>query len=264
MFLYQHATFGQDPPPWFKGKRNTRREPADVTTVMLHQSAVAGGFGAADLEARAARYAGTSESKPGTPYHYIYSPRDHAVCAIWHPELYSWHGDGGNAPSWAFCVDGKYPGDPLDRAELAAAFVLAVQHAASVGFAATKLEAHRQHAAGRGGDPGPEIWPVIEIVAGAMGITPTLTRTTGDGQPIPASWRPQLGPGLDTIDAADCEREELRTVQGLLEARHHDPKGLDGLWGANTSRALADFKGSRGLPDGTVIDDQVWTELHRA
>jgi hypothetical protein len=183
------------------------------------------------------------------------------VCAIWHPTLYSWHGDGGNDRSWAFCVDGKYPGDLLDRAELAVAFTLAVQHAASVGFGVRKLEAHRQHDDGRARDPGPEIWPVCEAVALVMGIAPTLTRTTGTGQSIPDSWRPSLGPGLATIDAAACSREELRTVQGLLEARHHDPKGIDGAWGGNTSKALEAFKADRGLEAGTIVDDAAWATL---
>lgn len=190
MQLLIAPTWPADPPAHFKGRHGVVRQPGQVDTLLVHQTAVAGGFGAASLEARIARYGGRSRARPGTPYHYVYSPQDAAVVALWHPRLYSYHGNGGNRYSVGYAVDGKWPGDELDAGQLEEATRLVLDHLADIGYPVTHLEAHRQHSQARGGDPGPQLWGPIVRACAQAGRPACLPRAhvTGTGQAIPASW----------------------------------------------------------------------------
>ena len=122
-------------PPWVKGRSSWGfRQSAGVDTLLAHQTDVPDGFGAPTLDARINRYAGSSWSKRGAPYHYVISPKDHVVIALWHPRLYLHHGNGGNAYSVAIVVDGAFPGDSLECDEVFHGVLLALQHAETCGF----------------------------------------------------------------------------------------------------------------------------------
>lgn len=47
---------------------------------------------------------------------------------------------------------------------------------------------------------------------------------------------------------------DLRTAQAWLTILGFDPKGVDGVFGGNTSRALNDFRKSKGMPVSSALD----------
>lgn len=173
-----------------KGRPLTRRAPGSVDTLLLHQTAVRGGFGARTLDARVLRYCGTGAENKGTPYHYVYSPKDGVLVAIWHPRLYTYHGNGGNRGSVALAVDGHWPGkggDPLDPAALEDAVTTVLDDVLANGYRLALLGAHRQHSDQRGRDPGPEIWGPSRSAGERWGLQ-VSTVVTGSGKQIPADW----------------------------------------------------------------------------
>lgn len=177
-------------PEGFKGRR-IRRDTADVVALVVHQTAVSGGFGVtrasvrrsgSELLARLARYR-------NTPYHALYSPRDHASIVQWPLWAYGYHGNRSNAYSVGWSYDGKFPGDSLhvEHARRSLAHVVAVVR--ELGAPLQYVEAHRQHSAQRGGDPGAEIWrEVVLPMLAPLGLSMRPSHTTGDGRSLPDGW----------------------------------------------------------------------------
>lgn len=177
-------------PDGFKGRR-VRRDVKDVVALVVHQTAVSGGFGVtrasversgSELLARLARYR-------STPYHALYSPADRASIVQWPLWAHGYHGNRSNAYSIGWSYDGRFPGDALhvDQARQSLAHVVSV--AREVGAPLQYVEAHRQHSAQRGGDPGLEIWrDVVLPMLPALGLSMRPTHTTGDGLPLPDAW----------------------------------------------------------------------------
>jgi hypothetical protein len=186
-------------PATFKGRSSWGfRTPEQVNGICLHQTASAGGIAPYDLGGYMRRLGGTSMRRRGVPYAYVYSPRHDAVIALWHPRLYGWHGNGANARTIGFAIDGKWPGDEAPSNEqLARALELMVAHASGEGFDRIEhIYAHRQFSAMRGGDPGAQLWLGLELGAAQLGIFPRpdyvrSSKKAGKGRPIPSSWRPK-------------------------------------------------------------------------
>ena len=273
-----------DTPLWFKGYVNMSRSPGAVTAWVIHQTAVAGGFGVSQKAverhggdrwaALLERFEGSEhyldeDAWAGQPYHYIWRPQERRLVVLHHPRLCTWHGHASNDYSLGFAIDGKFPGDQLNAAALAAAFEAASVHAASLGYMPGELEAHRQHHSSRGGDPGEQVWPVVESTARPLGIIPTLTRTTGSGRPIPDLWRPELPPTAETaavmmpvfVPVKGRKSSALELVQWRLARAGHNPGPVDGLWGPNTREALHAFKAAKGTGGGDIIDGSTWAAL---
>lgn len=283
--LHLLPSFGRDtqPPPHFKGRRKLwqRREDAQVKGLCAHQTDVRGGFGPSDFDGLAARLPGKSEDRRGVPYHYFYSPKHATVFGVWHPAWYSFHGNEANGRTIGFAVDGSFPGDELDELELAHAVKLVVAHAGDLGYELTELTAHRQYDAGRSGDPGVEIWRVLERTCHPLGVLTLPDFTDGeDGQPIPTSWRPsspaplpETGemPRLDLASmSASQAHPAVKRLQGLLLAHGYGPGGLvgrdglpDGKAGRSTKQLTSDFRVARELGSGLVVDAEVWAELEK-
>lgn len=272
-------------PSWFKGSRSTIRDPGDVTAWEVHQTAVAGGYGVSDraLErhggdrwaALMERWEGSEnyldeDGRAGVPYHYLYRRQERRLVVLHHPDRYTWHGNGGNAYSLGFCIDGRWDKDHDDPTDgLAEAFELAILHASEVGYIPRSLEAHRQHASARGGDPGERLWPIFELTGAQWQIRPTLTHTTGSGNPIPDSWRPETPPTAETatvflpvfLPVKGRKSTALALAQRELAARGYNAGTDDGLWGPKTEGALAGFKADRGMPPDNWLDGPTWTAL---
>lgn len=177
-------------PESFKGK-DTRRDVADVDTVVIHVTDVAGGFGVSPQQvaaaggdkgrARRARY-------EHTPYHAVYSPRDRASILQWPVWAYSWHGDGANRTSIGWSYDGAFPGDRLDVEGARASLRHAVEAYRAAGAPLRFVEAHMQHSAERS-DPGVEIWTqVVRPLLRELGLEERPEHVTRDGKPLPAAW----------------------------------------------------------------------------
>lgn len=55
--------------------------------------------------------------------------------------------------------------------------------------------------------------------------------------------------------------EEVKTVQILLKAKGHDPKGADGKWGANTTAAMKAWQKDEGLTADGICGPASWTRI---
>lgn len=186
--------------PEFKGRRAPRK-PDAVIVFLVHQTGVKRGFGvtakqvAAQPEhlpagerrqlARQARYR-------KTPYHGVYDTQSRVSIAQWPVWAYSYHGNGGNALSYGWAIDGLWSATHADDLDVDAARE-SMRHqidcARRQGAKLACVESHAQHAASRGRDPGAEIWRgVVLPVAAECGLGVSL-RTTGTGK-IPTWQRP--------------------------------------------------------------------------
>ena len=254
---------------WVKGYEDRTRETADVDTILLHITAVEDGYGASAQAvermgsfwaAIMERFEGSeylsqkdldkgedgNKGRVGAPYHYVLRPQEGVIIALHHPQWETWHGNGGNDRSIGVAVD-MGEDDEIDADWLAAALVQVTTHSALHGFGVSVLEGHRQHSSARGGDPGPRVWPVAETALVELGIVPSLTRTTGSGQTIPPSWRPDDAetptPPPSSIPST---RDQVTAVQVMLDSWGHDPGVADGIWGKNSERALASWVAAVG------------------
>jgi hypothetical protein len=187
-------------PPDFKGKR-TRRRPDLVTVLLVHQTAVKGGFGVtakqvaeqpAHLPAEDRRQLARQVRYRESPYHGVYDAQARASIAQWPVWAYSHHGNGGNALSYGWAIDGLWSATHADDFDVDAARE-SMRHqidcARRQGAKLACVESHAQHSATRGRDPGPEIWRgVVLPVAAECGLVVSM-RTTGTGK-IPTWQRP--------------------------------------------------------------------------
>lgn len=184
-------------PAGHKGSTRRVRDPARVSVLLVHQTAVRGGFGVADRQVawlpdhipRAGREQVARQIRyRTTPYHGVYDPRSRCSIVQWPVWAYMWHGNGGNADSFGWAIDGRYPGDDLDVDGARESMRHAIDAARRQGARLERVESHRQHSADRGGDPGAEIWrEVVLPVAAECGLAVT-TRVTGSGRVNPGSW----------------------------------------------------------------------------
>ena len=165
---------------------------AQVTTVLVHQTAVHGGFGVRSqlldrhggdaLAARQARYR-------DTPYHELYSPQDRASIVQWPAWAYTFHGHKANRYSVGWAYDGKLPGDALDVEGARASLTHFVEVMREAGAPLRYVEAHRQHSAQRGGDPGVEIWTrVVRPLLEQLELAQRPEHVTGTGKRLPPAW----------------------------------------------------------------------------
>lgn len=178
-------------PRGFAKARPRPRSLAAVDTIVIHQTAVGGGFAVSkrmvdqhrdEFRARQVRYR-------DTPYHGLFSPRDRASIIQWPGWAHTFHGHKSNETSVGWAYDGALPGDELDLLGASAAlrhFVTAMREA---GVPLRYVEAHRQHSADRALDPGVEIWTkLVRPMLAQVGLEERSTRTTGTGLALPADW----------------------------------------------------------------------------
>jgi hypothetical protein len=178
-------------PRGFEKARKLPRSRLEVDTVVIHQTAVGGGFAVSkrmleqhrdEFQARQVRYR-------DTPYHGLFSPRDRASIIQWPAWAHTFHGHKSNATSVGWAYDGSLPGDALDLLGARAAlrhFVIAMRAA---GAPLRYVEAHRQHSRERALDPGVEIWTqLVRPLLADIGLEERATRTTGTGLELPAEW----------------------------------------------------------------------------
>jgi hypothetical protein len=183
-------------PPGVKG-RQTARDPARVRVVLIHQTAVSGGFDVsraqlakvpADLPEPERERLARQTRYTDTPYHGLFDVQARASIVQWPAWAFMWHGNGGNPDSVGWAYDGKFPGDDLDIDGGREALEHMIDCARRQGAKLEQVAAHRQHNANRGGDPGAEIWRGIVLPVAAKCRLSEATRITGSGRTIPANW----------------------------------------------------------------------------
>lgn len=190
LFIETHRTVTSIP-RGFEKARKSPRVLATVDTVVIHQTAVEGGFAVStrllaqhrdEFQARQARYR-------DTPYHGLYSPRDRASIIQWPAWVHTFHGHKSNATSVGWAYDGLLPGDALDVPGARAALRHFVRTIREAGAPLRYVEAHRQHSAERARDPGVEIWTqIVRPLLGQIGLEERATHTTGTGLVLPDDW----------------------------------------------------------------------------
>lgn len=79
------------------------------------------------------------------------------------------------------------------------------------------------------------------------------------GQPPPASWMEKIMNDLPTIQNGDTG-DHVRTVQGLLRARHHEVM-IDGRFGHLTENAVTGFQRKMGLTVDGIVGQHTWGSL---
>lgn len=179
-------------PRGFEKARKLPRALELVDTIVVHQTAVAGGFGVSqrllerhrghECEARQTRYR-------QTPYHGLYSPKDKASIVQWPAWAYTFHGHKANATSVGWAYDGQLPGDELALPGARAALRHFVKTMRAAGAPLRYIEAHRQHSADRAADPGVEIWSlIVRPLLAELGLQERAKRTTGTGLALPPDW----------------------------------------------------------------------------
>src|SRR5262249_10121970 len=135
-----------------------------------------------EAEARQARYR-------DTPYHGLFSAKDKASIVQWPAWAHTFHGNKANATSVGWAYDGKFPGDELALPSARAALRHFVRAMRGAGAPLRYVEAHRQHSADRGGDPGVEIWSrLVRPLLTELDLQERPTRTTGSGLKLPPEW----------------------------------------------------------------------------
>lgn len=183
------------------------RDPADVTTVVLHQTAVP--FGVAPYQIKAAGgdpALALARRGLNVACHAIAFRAGFYACVAplrWYVQ----HGNKYNARSLGLEVDGRYAGiegDPRtvwggEPTELTTATIDAarcalrwlVETGRAEGMPITQIRAHRQSSATRRSDPGQALWMHVALWGrDELGLETACAEVLGDGRPVPVAWDP--------------------------------------------------------------------------
>jgi hypothetical protein len=127
-----------------------------------------------------------------TPYHGLYSPRDHLSVVQWSAAEYTYHGDGANKRSVGWAYDGLFKPSHMDALDVEGGregLRHMIRAALEQGCPLRQVSAHACHSR-KMHDPGPRVWlEVVEPVAAEFGLEVAADWTTGVGQPWIKRWR---------------------------------------------------------------------------
>lgn len=175
---------------WYPGARDLE----NITAICLHITAVRGGFGARrrdvakhlerGVSAERARVLAQADRFLATPYHAVSAA---ALIRNLPEHVTSWHGHGANRYSLGYAVDmGR--GDHVDIQREQDRFESILVRWSLICPNLRYVEAHRQHHAMRGRDPGPDVFAPLHEVAAGYGVRARPRHVTGTGRPLPADW----------------------------------------------------------------------------
>jgi hypothetical protein len=179
--------------------RNRKRDPADVDTIVLHQTAVKFGTTRANREKYGERLA-LHRRFYKTPYHCIALLNGDV---LWNNDVdwYTFHGNSSNATSVGVAVEGSFPGleskrkpshhtiDEHVAATVRAALLVTVRKCKEQGSTICLLQAHRNYSAGRRGDPGEQLWRLNAVpLREACHLQTNFIVARGGGRTIPREW----------------------------------------------------------------------------
>lgn len=193
-----------------KPKRSIwRREPSTVDTILVHATAVRGGFGVATAQLAAVTQAQLDAVGHGltpdaavytaalaarfarTTYHGVYMPRIRTSLVQWPAMDRTYHGDAANSCSMGWAYDGSFRPGLLDDLDIEAAresLRHLIRDALEQGCPLRRVSPHANHST-KQHDPGPLVWrEVIVPVAEQLGLELALDWTTGEGQPWARRW----------------------------------------------------------------------------
>lgn len=185
------------------------RDPAQVTGITIHQTAVP--YSAAAYQVQAAggdRELALARRSLQVACHMM-AFRGGFVAWPNPLDWYVYHGNGFNSFELGLEIDGLYPGviggatwsgkpasevtDDVVRAACAAIELMVIE-GRKMGMPIRYIHAHRQSSATRRDDPGEELWKrvVLDFVVPALGLITEPARVlpgrNGNGRPIPTQW----------------------------------------------------------------------------
>ncbi len=190
-------------------RRIWARKVERVDTVLVHATAVKGGFGVTGrqmvAEQQRAGYDPERDSSAimarltryrGTPYHGIYSPRGRFSVVQWAATQHTYHGDAANKCSVGWAYDGLFTpahSDDLDVEGARASLRHLIKQAREQGCPLRRLAPHANHAPpprhAKPHDPGPRVWlEVVVAVAGDEGLELAADWVTGGAEPWAKRW----------------------------------------------------------------------------
>lgn len=206
---------GQHCPRKVGGTRKRRlwgRTLASVDTVLVHATAVRGGFGVdhamveaalVELDEAApnaveaagslgpARRWAVAKRYRETPYHGLYHPEMRMSVVQWPATDYTYHGDGVNSCSIGWAYDGLFKPEHQDTLDIEGgreSLRHFIEAALEQGCPLRRISAHACHST-KMHDPGPRVWlDVVLPVAEQFGLDPAPNWTTGVGQPWVKRW----------------------------------------------------------------------------
>ena len=178
------------------------RDPATVTTLVLHQTAVRRfGVKRSDLAAENGNETRARWRRAIGVHAHVTAFTDGAVVPAYPLRAFVWHGNGSNASSVGLEVEGLYNGlpggkndepDELTIATAREAVAWIVAEAAREGMAIGRLVAHRQYSPSRQADPGWMLWRDVALWAERhLGMTLDSAFAEKGGRPIPSAWDPR-------------------------------------------------------------------------
>lgn len=201
-----------------KKRRLWGRLVGSVDTVLLHATAVAGGFGVSNELANDIRTLINRERGPDgrpavvgdaevqqrarfaryreTPYHGLYSPRDRVSVVQWGAGQHTYHGNAPNSCSLGWAYDGKFTPSEHDELDIEggrASLRHLIERALEQGCPLRRVTPHANHAPppkyAKPHDPGPRVWlDVVVPVANEFGLDLALDWVTGGAQPWAKRW----------------------------------------------------------------------------
>lgn len=186
-----------------KGKAKPR-EISSIDAICVHTTGSVHGFDITNGWRRRAGWSGVGEPTPKidqramlmryleTPYHFVRTNDDVGgwIVAQWHPQRYTYHGDGTNRFSLGLAFDTvPSQGGQLDVGAARLDLAWAITLARLWGCPIRRIVAHRQGATDRAGDPGRVIWSeVVEPVRRVMLLDDASGERWG-GYTIPEDWK---------------------------------------------------------------------------
>lgn len=199
--------------------RTVMRTPADVTGIMLHQTACEFGVSSWQLKRAGGDRALALALRAQKVACHLMAFRDGLVSWTRPLASYVQHGNGLNQCTIGIEIEGNYAGlegrtdtawskrpysGPVSKQTILAArkaLSVAVTEGRRQGMPITHIYAHRQSSAMRRADPGAEIWKSVALDYGVkeLGLAAhpgaTFKGTSGEGRPVPREWDPEHGVG---------------------------------------------------------------------
>lgn len=208
-----------------KKRRWWPRAASSVDTVLVHATAVKGGFGvdANELAAHVAKHHPKAERESGwdasevymiarrellgqrfrrTPYHGWYHRGERMSVVQWPATDVTYHGNAPNTRSLGWAYDGKFTPSEHDELDIEggrASLRHLIERALEQGCALRQISPHANHAPpprhAKPHDPGPRVWlevviPVVEQLRAERVVTLDIDAnwTTGGAEPWAKRW----------------------------------------------------------------------------
>lgn len=222
IFDWRDRAPGAQPKSRIRNGKTVMRDPGDVTTIVLHQTACEFGVGKALLKQAGGDEELGQRLRTAKVACHALAFREGWVVGMRPLRSFVHHANGANPFSLGLEVEGLYSGltddpktapnearrtiggpahrwsgppDVLTIETMRAAIAWLVEQGRREGMPIRFITAHRQFSPTRRPDPGEELWRagVLEYAVPVLGLEPRNDFVLGRGRPIPSAWDPASG-----------------------------------------------------------------------